>query len=67
MKRYLNSIGNGGGNVVLRFDILTLVLLKICLFRCDDCWWVGIFLHFKGIKQSWTEEYECLTLKMKAL
>jgi len=30
------------------------------------CWWVGIFLYFKGIKQSWIEEYECLTLKMKA-
>jgi hypothetical protein len=53
--------------MVLRFDILTSVLLKVCLLGCDDLLMGGYFLAFRGIKQSWTEEYECLTPKMEAL
>jgi hypothetical protein len=53
--------------MVLRCDILTSVLLKVCLLGCDDLLVGGYFLAFRGIKQLWTEEYKCLTLKLKAL
>lgn len=53
--------------MVLRFDILTSVMLKVCFLGCDDLLMGGYFLALRGIKQLWTEEYKCLTLKMKAL
>jgi len=33
--------------MILRFDILTLVLLKICLLGCDDLLVGGYFLAFE--------------------